>query len=88
MSYVVAIVGVAFAVFVVWVAWRSRAAKRETTERICRDMEHLYGCTQERHTKRRGRASSELADARASHIKALNGRANGRTNGRANSASI
>jgi len=75
MNYVVAIVGLVFVAFVVLVALRGRKAKRENSEHISNEMAYIYTHTQRRHEKKRGRASSELAQARATHLSLVNGRA-------------
>lgn len=72
---IVALVGTIFLVFVVLTALRGRRAKRQTTQQLRSDMEYIYRRTQRRHQKKKGRPSSELTEARSSHLKVVQGRA-------------
>jgi hypothetical protein len=75
MNIVVGVVALVFFVFVIVVALHGRKARKDITEEVCDDLDFIYEHTQRQHTKRKGRASTELSNARESHLKTFDGQA-------------
>jgi len=71
----VVVVALLFLGFVILMALRGWKTSRQTKQDVDKELGDLYTHTQNRHKKRKGRASSELAEAHRSHLKLVNGRA-------------
>jgi len=70
-----AAVSVLFVCFVVVMMYRGWKAQKRVREDLRREMQYNYTQMQRRHTKKYGRMSSELANARPSHLKVVGGQA-------------
>ena len=75
MSLSAVLVGFLFLGFVILMALRGSKTRKEVKECVHKDVEYISERTKNRHKKKRGRASSELAEARRTYLKMANGRA-------------
>lgn len=73
MNFVVAVAGAVFVLFVILVALKGRKSAKVITKQIHSNVNCIYDSTQTRYLQKNGCASSELAQARATHLKTIGG---------------